>query len=247
MKNLFVLICLLLVYSGCFKTEDDTNQECTSDCTTIQGKFVTLNNVGVPNANVTLEYKKSGGELGPSLTRKIANVLSDQKGEYSRNFFINDDELGTSAPGYFYIAIDISGLDSNLYLKAKNLLLGFQIYKITTRDTIIDNTFYIPRKAYIKVNLNNFVPVQNDDYFQVTTLYPFGLKTSDNTFPDSPYSTGISAQYRANGLNSLLKVVAAEGEKNIIRIDKRKNGVVTIQDFLISVPPNNSVELTYTY
>ena len=74
------------------------------------------------------------------------------------------------------------------YIRTNNLIgntttpIGFAIFPITNRDTIIDNTFYIPKKAYIKVNLNNFVPLQDDDFFEVQTLYPFGTKIGTNPF-----------------------------------------------------------------
>ena len=39
----------------------------------------------------------------------------------------------------------------------------------------------------------------------------------------------------------------AEGEKNIIRINKIKNGIGSSQDFEIIVPQNNTIELTYNF
>lgn len=52
MKNLFKIFVLLLIITSCSKTEDDTSNECTSNCTVLRGKFVTLNNIPVPNIKV---------------------------------------------------------------------------------------------------------------------------------------------------------------------------------------------------
>lgn len=127
--------------------------------------------------------------------------------------------------------------------------LGFPIYSISRRDTVINNTFYIPTKAFIKVHLNNFIPQQTGDYFEVQTLYPFGRNIGGNTFLESPYSTGFSGYggFRATQVNNLLSVFVAEGERNIVRIFKRKNGENSSEDYPVVVPKNNTIELTYSY
>ncbi len=255
MKNLVKIFALLLIVTSCSKTEDDTNNECTSNCTVLKGKFVTLNNVPVPNIKVSLKYRISGGELGGGSTRKIVNTQSDVNGNFNKNFFIKDSELGNDASGYFQVDIDDSKIDINKYIRTNNLLggnsvdIGFAIYSIMNRDTIIENTYYIPKKAYIKVNLNNFISQQNGDTFEVQTLYPFGPKVGLNTFLNSEYATGFSGygNWVATNLNNQLSVFVAEGEKNIIRISKIKNGIGSSQDFEITVPANNAIELTYNF
>ena len=255
MKNIIKFFALFLLLTSCEKTEDDTTNECTSNCTTLSGKFVTLNNAPVSNIKVSLKYRISGGELGGGSTRNIVNTESDQSGNFYKNFFIKDNELGNSANGYFQIEIDDSNIDVNKYIRTNNLIgntttdIGFAIYSITNRDTIIDKTFYIPKKTYIKVNLNNFVPLQSDDYFEVQTLFPFGPKIGVNTFLNSEYSTGFSGfgNWRATSNNNLLNIFVAEGENNVLRIFRRKNGVNTSEDIPIFIPQNNTIELTYDF
>ena len=194
-----------------------------------------------------------GSELG-AYTRKLVDTKSDQNGNFNRNFFIKDNEIGNTV-GSFYIDIDDSNIDVNKYIRTNNLIgnttteIGFAIISITNRDTIIDKTFYIPKKAYIKVNLNNFAPLQTNDYFEVQTLYPFGPKIGVNTLLNSEYSTGFSGygNWRATSNNNLLNVFVAEGENNIIRIYRRKNGVNTSEDIPIFIPQNNTIELTYDF
>ena len=253
MKNIFKIIVLLFIVTSCSKTEDDTSNECTSNCTVLKGKFVTLNNEPVSKIKVSMKYVQSN-ELA-YLARKIINTESDQNGNFNKNFFIKDNELGNSASGYFEVDIDDSNIDVNKYIRTNNLIgntttdIGFAIFSIISRDTIIDKTFYIPKKTYIKVNLNNFAPVQSDDYFEVQTLYPFGPKIGVNTFLNSEYSTGFSGfgNWRATSNNNLLNVFVAEGENNVLRIFRRKNGVNTSEDIPIFIPQNNTIELTYDF
>jgi len=255
MKNIIKFFTLLLVFTGCEKTEDDTNNNCTSNCTTLSGKFVTLNNAPVPNIKVSLKYRISGGELGGGSTRKIASLESDQNGNFHKNFFIKDNELGNGASGYFDVEIDDSNIDVNKFIRTNNLIgstttdIGFAIYSITNRDTIIDKTFYIPKKAFIKVRLNNFVRLQADDSFEVQTLFPFGSKVGINNFLNSEYSTGFSGygNWTAISNNNLFTVFVAEGETNIIRVFRRKNGVNSAEDIPIFIPVNNTIELTYDF
>ena len=252
MKNVFKIFALIFIFTSCSKTEDDTNNVCTSNCTVLKGKFVTLNNEPVPNIKVSLKYVRSN-ELA-YFARKIVNTQSDQNGNFNKNFFIKDNELGIT-DGIFQVDIDDSNIDVNKYIRTNNLIgnttidIGFAIFSIINRDTIIDNTFYIPKKAYIKVNLNNFIPQQPNDKFEVQTLYPFGQNVGFNPFLNSEYSTGFSGydNWVAKNLNNQLSVFVAEGEKNIIRINKIKNGIGSSQDFEIIVPQNNTIELTYNF
>ena len=255
MKNLIAVFVLLLIFTSCEKVEDDTGNFCTSNCTTLRGKFVTLNDQPVPNIRVALKYRISGGELGGGYTRKIVNTKSDKNGNFNNFFFIKDSELGRYTGGYFEVDIDDSNLDNNKYIRTNNLIgnttsdIGFAIYSIINRDTIIDETYYIPKKAYIKVNLNNYAAQKEGDRFEVRTYYPFGPKVGQNTFLNSEYATGFSGydNWTAKTLNNSFKVFVAEGEKNIIHIIKLKNGVLLNQDIEVFVPANNTIELTYDY
>lgn len=240
---------------SCSTTEDDTGNVCTTDCTTLSGKFVTLNNLPISDVKVYLKHRVPGGGIGGGgSTRKIVSTKTDKFGNYNRKFYINDNELGQTN-GYFRVEIDDSALDVQKYIRTNNLIggnsidIGFVLSTITNRDTVIDNTFYIPKKAYIKVNLNNYVVQQAGDTFEVQTLYPFGIKDGYNEFLDSEYSTGFSGygNWIATTTNNKLKVFVAEGEKNIIRINKIKNGIGSSEDFELIVPPNNTIELTYNF
>jgi hypothetical protein len=255
MKYLVYCIILITSLGSCKKTIDDTNNNCTSNCTTLSGKFVSANNEPVPNIKVSLSYNVGSGPFGGGYTRKIVNVISDQNGNFIKNFYIKDHELGDTADGYFLTEIDDSKIDNSRYIRTNNLIgttttiIDFAIYSITRRDTVINKIFYVPKKAYIKVNLNNFSPISAGDYFEVQSLYPFGPNIGVNTFLNSSFSTGFSGygNFQAKGLNTQVTVFVAEEERNIIRIFRRKNGLNTSEDFPVFIPKNNSIELTYNY
>jgi hypothetical protein len=253
--NKYIFLLLIVSFYGCSKIDDDTDNICTSNCTTLQGRFITLDNVGIKGVKVSLKYRISGGPLGGGSKRLIVDTETDESGNFSAEFYINDNELGETANGYFKIDYEDRYLDVTKYILSDNQIgtttqpLGQAIYSISNRDTIIGNTYYLPKKTKIKVHLNNFDPLQDDDYFEVRTLYPFGPNIGTNDFLDSEYSTGFSGwgTFKANGINSQLNPFVAQNERNIIRIARRKNGVNTTEDFPVFVPPNNTIELSYEY
>ncbi|WP_347173475.1 hypothetical protein [Polaribacter uvawellassae] len=247
----YFFIILILSFYSCSKTDDDNENICTSNCTIIKEKFITTNNVGIQGVKGQLQYRYSdGGLLGESFTKLVANAQTDENGNFEVEFYIQDDELG-NANGHFTTYYESINLDSTKYIFSNNnFAVAMQTkYSISNRDTIIGNTYYIPKKTYIKVNLNNFSPLKDDDYFEVITLYPFGPNIGANNFLDSEYSTGSSGwgAFKANGVNSQLNPYVAENERNIIRIARRKNGINSIEDFPIFVPTNNTIELSYDY
>lgn len=247
MKKLLLLFLLSIAFS-CSKTDDDTRDSCTMNCTTLSGHFLTAYNQPISGVEVSFDYR-IGSELG-SYTRKIAKTKTNSKGEYSVDFYLKDKELG-NAPGYFTISVSDKNLDPNRYIRLDdNGGLGYAIYKIQNRDTIIDNSFYIPKKAFIKVNLNGFMPSQPDDFFEVETLYPQGPKGNELNILNSFYSIGFSPfqLYRAKTKNQQFNVIVAEGEKNLIRMSKRKNGVTSVYETtIVYVPEKNTIELTYNF
>ena len=254
MKILFLQLIFLFLF-GCSKTEDDTTVGCSSDCTSIVIKFATLNQESLSDIELSLNYTIPFGVEGGAYHRKIVGKKSDKNGQVNEQFYLKDEELGNSAKGFFQILIDDSKLDVDEYIKTDNQIgntktdLGFAIYSITKRDTVIDQTFYFPKKAFIKINLNNFIPQQDDDYFEVRSQYPFGPKIGNNDILDTEFATGFSGYgtFMADEINTQLNIFVAENEKNIISIIRRKNGVSSTEDFPIFVPSNNSIELTYNY
>lgn len=238
------------------KTINDTDKPCTQNCTIVQGRFVTANNLPVPNVNIQGQYNVPGSSVfGGGSTRLLVSTKSDQNGNYNQSFFIKDTESGVNAKGTFIFTIDDSELDVNKYIRTNNLVgnsttsLGFSVYRIHNRDTVIRKNFYIPTKTYIRVSLNNFTPVQTGDYFEVRTHYPYGEETNITTPFNTGYGTGSSGPgtFKAQSVNNTLQVFAAGDEQNIIQILRRKNGVNTIEEHPFYIPVNNTIDLTFSY
>ena len=80
----------------------------------------------------------------------------NENGNFEVEFYIQDDELG-NVNGHFTTYYKSINLDSTKYIFSENdFALAMQTkYSVSNRDTIIGNTYYIPRKTYIKINLNN--------------------------------------------------------------------------------------------
>ena len=254
MKHYFLLP-ILLILCRCSKFTDDTHLVCSSNCTTLAGRFITSDNVGLQGVKITLKFKKSSGSLGGGSTRLILETETDKNGYFHEEFFILDDELGSEAPGFFHVEYDDTNLDVEQYILSDNQVgnstqpLGLTVSSLENRNVVIGNTYYLPKKTTITVNLNNFSPQQESDYFEVITLYPFGSDIGYNNFLNSKYATGTSGigTFQANGSNTQLHPFVAENETNIIRIARRKNGVNSFEDIPIFVPKNNSIVLSYTY
>ncbi|WP_154647996.1 hypothetical protein [Pedobacter arcticus] len=135
-------------FSSCSKEEWE--KDCKSNCTTLSGRFVSLNNEPVPNVNVSLSYKISGTFFSSGSSRKIVQIKSDKNGYFKKSFYVKDSELG-NGKGYFDFTIDDSPLDISKYIKQDNQNAGgnvidINISSIYKRDTVINNTYYIPKK-----------------------------------------------------------------------------------------------------
>ena len=227
---------------------------CDSDCSTLRLRFFSNNNEPLQGVRVNLNYRISNpGFVGGSIRRIIENQ-SDENGLINNDFFIEDDELGALAKGFFSVDINDSNLDNDRFIRTDNLIgtpgtLGFPIFSINRRDTIIEKDYFFPRKTFITVNLNNFIPIDETDNFEVRTLYPFGPRIENNSFLDTEFSIGSSGfgTFRADGLNTSIRVFVAANQPNVIRVFRRKNRVNTSEDFPMFIPLENEIELSFDY
>ena len=134
---------LAIFIFGCSLFDNDTKKICTSDCTTIQGRFLTSNEEGLSGVKISLRYIYHSGILNQKHIRDILETYTDKGGNYCEQFYINDSELGDSVDGYFDIQIDDSKLDNDKYILTDNSLNDgtmdnrMSINFINNRDTII--------------------------------------------------------------------------------------------------------------
>jgi len=249
MKKFIFLLVFSIFLQSCSKTDDDTGNICTADCTTITGRFVTEGNTPLKGVEVILEYEVSNTFFGGK-TRIIKKTRTNDNGNYTMVFFLEDHEIG-NAHGYFLLLINPSNLNpQKLMLRDNNLYSGAIIYSLPTRDTIIEKSFYIPTKERIKVTLTDFTPANNNDFFEVRTFFPSGLKIRSNPTIGREYETGTagSGKYYATTTNQTFdNVLVALNELNIVRVLRTKNGIRTTEDVEVFVPENHNIHLTFEY
>lgn len=246
MKKILFLLTLVLV--SCSKTDDDTNLVCSENCNTFSGQIITVDNVGIPNIKLKLDYYIRT-ELS-AYQRIIGETTTDQNGYYEMSVFIEDNELGTSSHGYFRLTLDsdkISNVLTNEYLKP-NVIFGNTkpeviYYSILERNITFENDFVIPKKGNVRIKLNNFNPIAEGDYFKVGIEYSYGL-LNDNWTAYHPWQgfygwadenpTIINAQTILNGIIR-------------VQVTKQKNGIIenSQQEFELDNPSIYELEFDY--
>ncbi len=259
MKKTLFLLFILAAFVSCVKEDDDTNKELTPGYTTINGHFVTSNNVPLKGVEVQLKYVEARW-LASFHSRLKKGATTDANGSYSMSFNIKDDEVETyeaQYSSYFELGFDFSNLDPDKYFLSYSLdndsSYWFSVRPSFKQDTAYNVSFYIPAKDYITVNLNNYKPVQTGDHFEVQTFCPWGIKSDKNVgsdFLDTEYGISFSGydKFVAKSENqTFTKIPVARNDTNIVRIIKMKNGIASPEDHKIFVPENNTIELTYEY
>ena len=247
MKKYLFLFTLILV--ACSKTDDDTNLVCTANCNTFSGQIKTVDNVGIPNIKLTLDYY-IGTELS-AYRRIIGETMTDQNGFYEMSVFIEDDELGESSQGYFSLTLDsdkISDVLHNEYLKPKVILSENTkpeviYYSILERNLTFENDFIIPKKGNVRIKLNNFNPIADGDYFKANVKYSYSF-LNDNWTTYQPWE-GIYGFADENP--TILNAQTILNGTVRVQITKQKNGIIenSQQEFELDNP--NIYELEFEY
>ncbi len=250
MKKLVILL-IAFTFTNCYESIDDSDANCSTDCSILQGKVITENNQGISDVDFTFEFKR-WSTLG-SYERTISKVSTDNNGNFYDEFYLKDHEIDPEKKGYFLLTADLSSLAGNTDLLLP-LAQDFELsdsFKIVDRNNPIEQIFYIPKKTTVKVNLNNFVVAQEGDSFVVQSTFPFGFKDPNPvtmaTTLDTDYELYSSKFYRATATNNTFEVVLAQNQKNNLRIFRRKNGVNEYEDLVLDVKSTSPSEITIDY
>jgi 5-hydroxyisourate hydrolase-like protein (transthyretin family) len=171
--SIFFAILFVTTIESCYIIDDDElNSKCTSDCSTIQGKFTTEN--GLPVKDVSVEFDwSSSSNMGATAgfggrIRKIATTKTDNNGEYRIVFHSKDEELISGNYAVQFKVKDNSFLIENNYSY-------FKIYGVDRRDTVITKNYHLPKKgAAIKIKIKNPSDITVDDQLICTVSYKFG-------------------------------------------------------------------------
>lgn len=247
MKNAVYLLLALLLFIACEKREDDSDLECTANCTRIEGRVFTKDNMPVKNAEMIFKFQKSTG-TNAIYTRIIADAKTDSNGNYAMDFYLKDEELSEGV-GAFYLYMKKSGVRGNLFCHDDFSLWDADIQDLTHRDTVVVKNLYLPTKKTVKVNLENFAPLANGDMFQVQYYYPIGYENGTiNSLGNTHYYqlTGIN-EYIANAPAASFDIDLADNEINIIQIAKIKNGIYSEEQHQVLLNSESPTEFTYGY
>lgn len=246
--NKYILILVIFLVS-CVRTEYDTDVSCTGNCTIFSGQIKTVDNVGVANVKLNLNYR-SANEL-TSYTRKIGETTTDKNGYYNMSVYLNDNEIGEIALGYFKLTFNSTNLSTTLsdeYLTPDDIVENAEptvyFYSVLNRNQTFENDFIVPKKGNIRIKLNNFVPVNADDFFIAKVLYNYNLFNNNWSFI-SPYNDGLHAV--ANKNQTVLDFVTVLDNPSYIVINKKKNAVFETVEQEITLKTNDVFEVEFDF
>ncbi len=222
---------MLFCLNSCSRTVDDTNINCFSNCTTIQGYFVHSQNQGV--SNIPLEFSSEHKQELTYYSRKIKEGNSSEDGFYSLDFYLEDREVS----GYYNLMLqsDLGQFNSyeeffgpsdyydSGYWNIINFSNGLE------RDSNYTFNFYLPQKAKVPVRLENFSPDYYSDYCKVYFRVPCGeaIQKGDVFIPiDSLGATVELLEVNETDTTKYFpKVPMALNDTTILIIHKRVNSV----------------------
>jgi hypothetical protein len=244
-KSIFCLMFLILI--SCEKVENDANLTCAKDCTHIEGRIVTKDNLPVKDIGIVFRFQKNTGTYS-LYSRIIAQTKTDVQGNYSMDFFLKDEELGFSS-GSFDLFIKQNSISESLFYPS-NIYLFNSIYQIENRNVSLVHNVYLPTKKKIKIKLQGFLPPANDDWFEIRLYVPCGFDSPEvNTFYENfhRYETESINKYRLTSESQIFEINAALNETNYVVLVRRKNGIYTEEKIPILIDENSNSIFTYTY
>ncbi len=235
------MLLFLLSFFSC--KQDDTDEVCTNDCTTIQGKIIRADNSGIEGVKVTFSYIISTPNYS---IRNIADGYTDQNGNYSFSGYIKDNEIDLTKN--FKITIDtlkVQSSLSNAFLKTNEMpkeilsrtdnivIEGFQ----TRPETINVIDYIVPFKTDLTINLKNFEPIIDNDLFGFESRVEYGFREQ----------MALTMSVNANSANTQFNIITGTGE-NAIKVRKIKNGSLSNynETIIINETPSN-ISLDFEY
>ncbi|MGV3697249.1 hypothetical protein [Flavobacterium sp.] len=249
-----ILFLTILSFASCEKVEDDSAEACTSDCTSIVGKVYTHSDIPLKNVKLKFKFQKPDpAQPNLTLTRIISREQSNASGEYNMDFYLKDEEV-LGEFGYFSLYPEKGSIPGNVFYPEYFDLFA-TIYQIPNRNVSLRKDLYIPTVKKIKIKLNNFEGILQDDYFSVTSLVPCGFDKAE-----IDPATGNKHNYALFGLNKfslnkynnnfpskMFDVSFALNELNYIKLGRMKNGIYTEEIIAINVDANTNQIYEYSY
>ncbi|WP_162427238.1 transthyretin-like family protein [Pontibacter pudoricolor] len=226
---LCLLILVTLLLSGCHtKTDDFISKNCPGSCTVIKGTLTT-DGRSKPLAGIKLEVQWREGDMFSSISRRKAITTTDANGNFELRFLLRDDELPNTYPnnGSFTVKAHVNP-ENYLTCSGGNVLLRTYDLK---RDTTITLDYLLPQKAFVEIQANNLQAKQQDDFVWTEML------------TDAPCTTVVS--WYTSDTKRIVPVAA--NQPVVIRTTKRKSGVETITEEVITLAPSKTFNYEFTF
>lgn len=236
----FILILIITGIFACRKVDTTwLNAPCYNSCTTVQGRFVTGDNEPIANVSLEIYTRSPGSEFSQSrIVRKIASGKTDNDGNYSFTFGLNGNEYGS---GFYHLKLNVK------YDKARFLPIPWYDRWSTEefipvglrKDTTVIMDYYLPSKAQLRMQLNNFMPTTTADSFYILPLY--------HDVGYDKRQTTETQFFVASEVNNEKLIPIAGNQLNKISLVRNKNGIRTVQDTIVYTPTNQITNLTLYY
>ena len=146
MKALCISLILATVFTACYRPDNATlNEACAGNCTIVQGRITTTNNL--PAEGVTVEVRSiRSTSTYTGVERKIARVTTDADGYYYARFFLNDYESGPGITAQVNVQFK---WDENRYIALldmhKDLMLSSKSAPLfRDKETVVIKNFLKP-------------------------------------------------------------------------------------------------------
>ncbi len=239
MKNILSILTVMILFGSCTKTEISTiNKPCFDSCTTVQGRFITGNNEGIPNIPIELnaEIQPPSG-IGQTTIRKIATGTTNNNGFYTLNFGLWEREYGQMTSAVLSINFSYNKLKFLPVTWYENYRTAEFLGPLSRKDTTITANIFLASRSKLKIRLENFVPLQVGDGFSVITTCGVGLERQ--------YESGGFIE--ANQPTIEQEVDACGNEETTVIVRKTKNGISSSTSTTISTPTGQIVPVTFTY
>jgi hypothetical protein len=253
MKKTYLLIITVLILFSCEKVDDDFNEICTENCTTLSGKVYTQGNTPLKNVAMKFKFQTNDPQNNNiTLTRILSKVRTNNLGEYRMNFYLKDEELGEWV-GSFTLNADKNTIPSNVFYEDYFNLFD-NLYNILTRDVEIQRNLYIPTLKRVKIKLNGFNGPATEDYFRVLVEVPCGYDRpiiNPESGNNHEYATIGLNKYQLNNYNNLtskiFEISLALNETNFIVLGRMKNNIYSEERIPIQVTSTTNQTLEYNY
>lgn len=246
---------ILLVATACEREEEDLIAKPTPESIIIEGTICTPD--GQPFADIPVCVDFEFKSVVAHIVKHKGKATTDNNGHYSVFFEVGDDVApkGDVQRNYFF-SVDLSSVSPETFIRPEEKL-DFYLRVEDREGETLRCDFAIPRKKYVKVNVENPGLSVPGGAFAVRNTFPYGAGWGvlDGGSSDEPCSLTLfePIEIPGDGVGSAM-LPCGVGISNIITVVYKGNdeiqygnGVPASDSREVSVTPTSGEELTFSY